>query len=125
MIRNITILALLYIILGPAIFWIEAQFMDPSLRGITALAIVIMAVCFFAYSLMEMFLLKRFRETQPESVITLGMTFKGFRLLFTIAAVLVKAFSGGDDTKFFCINLFLFYLATMLFMTIINVKYEK
>ena len=125
MIRKISLLGLLYILLGPAAFFIENMFLPSDLRVVTALSIVIMAVCFFAYSLLEIFMLKHFRETQPESVITLGMTFKGFRMLFTIGAVLVKAFSGAEDSTYFCVNVFLFYLVTMIFMTILNVKYEK
>lgn len=118
-------LALMYVVLGPVLFLVENRWVSGFDARSVVLGIWGMAIAFFFFSSIEIWLTERYRRTQPGALTGLYVAFKGLRFLLSVLAVVAYGISGADGMLLFSVNIIMFYLATMLFMTVHTVRGEK
>ncbi len=122
---SVFLLALMYVIIGPLLFFIESKWMPGFNVAEVVSCIWGMGVVFFIFSWAELMLTERYRRTQPGALTGLYLAFKGLRFFLAFMAVVVYGVLGGSSILLFSINIVVFYLATMVFMTIQTVRGEQ
>ncbi len=123
--KPVLLLALMYVVLGPLLFFVESQWVSGLPVRSVACGIWGMAVAFFVFSCAEMALTERYRRTQPGALTGLYVACKGLRFVLSVSAVVAYGILGAGGMLLFSVNIMMFYLATMLFMTVYTVRGEK
>lgn len=121
--RTLLLLALIFCLLGPALLLVEYHAQGPVAFG-QMLPISFLAMFFFAYSMASMRILKYLMRRQPKQIVGFYLISKVFQLLLCMLIFIVYALFVKTNLHAFAINLVVFYMATLVFMTVYNVRME-
>lgn len=122
--KNVIALFGLYIIIGLTLFFIESRFEQTSIQTI-GIGIVCIATVFFIFTLGEIILTKYVRKKNQSYLSSVIIGTKSFRLLFTLFAVAVYGMLKVPELIPFCINIFTFYIVTLIYTTAFNLLKNK
>lgn len=124
LLRNIAIIGLVLLILGPILFFVEGIFcLEES--GLNAVKIAVIGVVFFAYTLLSLFVHQHLLLGRSNLLISYYLLDKILRLFVAIALLIAYKFYVEKGLVLFAINLFVYYLTTALLTTIYSIKTEK
>lgn len=121
--RTLLVLALTFFVLGPALLLVEYYIQGPVAFG-QLLPISFLAMFFFAYSMASIRILKYLIQEQPKQIVGFYLISKVFQLLLCVLIFIVYAIFVKTNLHAFAINLLAFYITTLIFMTIYNVRIE-
>lgn len=117
-------LALTYCILGPVLFYTELSLMKAS-PAHEASSIALIAVFFFAYSLLSLALFHHTIASNSKFLTNFYLIDKVVRLFFSILLLVGYRVLSNADTLLFAVNLFVFFLVTVIFTTSYCVRVEN
>jgi len=123
-IRQIVCLALMYCVTGPLLLFVEVKAFGTQLFQ-QALPIVGLSVFFFAFTVGELLLSRRLHQTRKEILTSYYLLMKVIRMILCILICIAYYLLKGNHVTAFCINLFVLYIATMVFSTISHIHMEK
>lgn len=122
--KNVIALFCLYIIIGLTLFFIESRFEQTSIQTI-GIGIACIATVFFIFTLGEIILTKYVRKKNRSYLSSVIIGTKSVRLLFTLLAVAVYGMLKVPELIPFCINIFTFYIVTLIYTTAFNLLKNK
>lgn len=117
-------LACIYLILGSVLLFSDMRLLDVNAIVATR-GIISIAVGFFFYTMLEVAILFRIRMKSPDYLISAIIGGKSLRMLLTFFAILVYGILGLPDFIAFTVNIFIFYIVTMVFDTVLNIMKNK
>ena len=123
LVKPISILALVYFVLGPLLLIAETCIghISPAQQ---ALPITLLAVFFFTYSLLSIYLFNKWVAKQPKRITHFYLISKTLRFFLCIVMLVIYGITVREGVLTFAINLFVFYMATVVCTTIYFAKYE-
>jgi hypothetical protein len=125
LLKQIFVLTLLFLVMGPLLLLVESKMVaDLNMMG-CAVQILLMATAYWAYTLLELYVISRVRQNQPNALPGVFIGFKGGRLLLSFLAIILYGILNGEGVVVFSVNLLLFYLVTMLYNSVLLLKDEK
>lgn len=123
-IKPALLLALLFSAVGPLLLFIEQHVAGrEALRQ--ALPIALLASFFFAYSFCSLLIFRRLIDRKGKVAPAYYMADKMLRLLLCALLLVVYGIFIRQDLLLFSVNLFVFYLTTMVFTNIYCIREEK
>lgn len=122
--KNVIALFGLYIIIGLTLFFIESRFEQTSIQTI-GIGIACIATVFLIFTLGEIILTKYVRKKNQSYLSSVIIGTKSVRLLFTLLAVAVYGMLKVPELIPFCINIFTFYIVTLIYTTAFNLLKNK
>lgn len=122
--KNVIALFGLYIIIGLTLFFIESRFEQTNIQTI-GIGIACIATVFFIFTLGEIILTKYVRKKNQSYLSSVIIGTKSVRLLFTLLAVAVYGMLKVPELIPFCINIFTFYIVTLIYTTAFNLLRNK
>lgn len=114
--KTIFVLALLFLAVAPVLLILESQYMDVS-TGSIAQNILLLSIVFFSFTMVEMVVLSKIRNADSNYYIGANLGFSLFRLLMTIAILLIYKQQDQIDFTLVFINVLVFYFLTLAFST--------
>lgn len=124
LISHVAWIGIVLLLLGPILFFIEKMIV-PEESATNPLKITIIAILFFAYTVLSLFAHQRLLLKRSGLLITYYLLDKLFRLLVGIALLVLYKVYGGEGIILFAVNLFIYYLVTALLTTVYTIKAEK
>ena len=123
LIKPLGILALIYCCLGPLLLVVEAKagLVSPMQQ---ALPITLLAVFFFTYSLLGLYLFNKLIGRQSKSVMHFYLISKTLRFFLSMVLIVIYGVLIREGLLAFAINLFVFYLVTVVVTTLYCAKAE-
>ena len=123
LIKPLSILALIYCCLGPLLLIIETQVAHIS-PAQQALPITLLAVFFFTYSLLGLYVFNKLMDSHSKSVTHFYLISKTLRFVLCMAAIVIYGVITREGLLAFAINLFVFYMVTVIYTTFYCAKAE-
>lgn len=114
--KTIFVLALLFLAVAPVLLILESQYMDVP-TGSIAQNILLLSIIFFSFTMVEMVVLSKIRNADSNYYIGANLGFSLFRLLMTIAILLIYKQQDQIDFTLVFINVLVFYFLTLAFST--------
>lgn len=114
--KTIFVLALLFLAIAPVLLILESQYMDVP-TGSIAQNILLFSIVFFSFTMVEMVVLSKIRNADSNYYIGANLGFSLFRLLMTIAILLIYKQQDQIDFTLVFINVLVFYFLTLAFST--------
>lgn len=114
--KTIFVLALLFLAVAPVLLILESQYMDVP-TGSIAQNILLLSIVFFSFTMVEMVVLSKIRNADSNYYIGANLGFSLFRLLMTIAILLIYKQQDQIDFTLVFINVLVFYFLTLAFST--------
>lgn len=114
--KTIFVLALLFLVVAPVLLILESQYMDVP-TGSIAQNILLLSIVFFTFTMVEMVVLSKIRNADSNYYIGANLGFSLFRLLMTIAILLIYKQQDQIDFTLVFINVLVFYFLTLAFST--------
>lgn len=114
--KTIFVLALLFLAVAPVLLILESQYMDVP-TGSIAQNILLLSIVFFSFTMVEMVVLSKLRNADSNYYIGANLGFSLFRLLMTIAILLIYKQQDQIDFTLVFINVLVFYFLTLAFST--------
>lgn len=114
--KTIFVLALLFLAVAPVLLILESQYMDLP-TGSIAQNILLLSIVFFSFTMVEMVVLSKLRNADSNYYIGANLGFSLFRLLMTIAILLIYKQQDQIDFTLVFINVLVFYFLTLAFST--------
>lgn len=124
LIKPISMLALIYCCLGPLLLVIESHLLPNASAIQQALPITILAVFFFSYSLVSLYIFNKLIETRHKSVMHFYLISKTLRFFICIVLIVGYGIVSREGLLTFAINLFIFYLVTVIYTTVYCARAE-
>ncbi len=119
------ILMVLYCVLAPILLLVENVMVGTDVYA-QVLPMFLLSVGFFTYSVGTMFLFRHLWNKKSTALTGYYLADKVIRLLLCVAVLTVCGFVMTRDHFFvFAINMFAFYVVTVLATVIYNIKVEK
>lgn len=115
-IKIIFVLALLFLVIAPILLIIESRYMDVP-TGAIAQNIILLSILFFTFTMIEIGVLGKMKSSESTYYIGANIGFSFFRLLMTIAILLIYKQQDNIDFTLVFINVLVFYFLTLLFST--------
>lgn len=115
--KPISLLALIYCCVGPLLLVLE-QYSCNVPPAQQALPITLLAVFFFTYSLLELYLFDRLISSGSKKLTHFYLVSKMTRLMLCVLILVGYGFLVREGLLTFAINLFAFYMVTMVFTTV-------
>ena len=122
-IKPLALLALIYCCLGPILLFAETNFMKASPMQI-ALPITLLAAFFFAYTLLSLTIFNHLKEKHSSKLTAFYLASKMIRLFFCIIILVAYGILHRAGMLTFAINLFAFYLVTVIYTSYYGIKEE-
>lgn len=123
MIKPITILALIYCCVGPLLLLVESNISNATALQ-QALPITLLAVFFFSYSLLSLYIFNHLIVHNRKSVTSFYLISKTLRFFLCIVGLVCYGIITREGLLTFAINLFVFYMVTVIYTTIYCAKTE-
>ncbi len=124
LLRPLALLALVFLVLGPLLFVIEKQTAIAS-SNVTAIAIVLIATCYWTYSLIMLSTTKHMATMKSALSVYALLGFSLLRLLVCILLIVGYAVIVKNDIVCFIINVLAFHLTTLLATGAAQMKQNK
>ena len=123
LIKPLSILALIYCCLGPLLLIVETKIANvPPTQH--ALSITLLAIFFFSYSLLTLHIFNKLIAIKSKSVTHFYLISKTLRFFLCIVLIVIYGVITREGLLAFAINLFVFYMATVIYTTIYCAKEE-
>ena len=122
--KPISILALIYCIIGPVLLLTE-HLMGLDKEMNQALPITLLSVFFFIYSYISLLIFHNLYSKRNKRLTVFYLIDKIVRLLLSVLILLVYGLICGKDIVAFAVNLFTLYLVTMFFSSYYWIKKEQ
>ena len=123
LIKPLSILALIYCCLGPLLLIVETKVahISPTQQ---AFPITLLAIFFFAYSLLSLYIFNKLIDNHSKSVTHFYLISKTLRFFLCMVLIVIYGVITREGLLAFAINLFVFYMATVIYTTIYCAKAE-
>ncbi|MBO5134295.1 MAG: hypothetical protein J6C15_03990 [Bacteroidaceae bacterium] len=123
LLKPMSVLSLFYFIVGYLLFLLETKIVDSCDVYRLAVQILFIAIAYWIFMFVELKVIRYFIKKQHEEYLpSVYMGFKGARLILSLFALLICKLAGVMDMFLLVINILVFYLVTLLFITIFLVK---
>ena len=124
LIKPLSVLALVYCIIGPILLFIERSWEGTEALH-QALPITLLAVFFFIYSFLSLALFHRLLSKNSKALTSYYLAGKTLRLLLSIIIITGYGILIREGLLIFAINLFIYYIVTAIFSSIYCIKEEN
>lgn len=118
------ILALIYCCLGPILLLVESQFTSVQPMRLAA-AITFLAIFFFSYSMLSLTVFKRLINQKSKLMTSYYLADKMIRLIACILIIVVYGLLVKTDILIFALNLFVYFVATVVYTSYYCIKEEN
>jgi len=118
------LLAAAYLLLGSGLAVVEVALWEADRQTIVA-GIVAMAAFFFAFTSGELAMIDWMRRKNPDFVVSVLIGAKSLRLLATLFAITIYGFLGLPEFIEFTFNIFFFYIVTLVYASVLNIRRNK
>ena len=123
LLKPLGILALIYCCLGPLLLLCETSIANVSPLQ-QALPITLLATFFFSYSYVILYVFNKLIGKHSKSLTHFYLVSKTLRFFLCIVIIVVYGIVCREGLLTFAINLFVFYLVTVLYTTVYCIKLE-
>lgn len=123
MIKQISILAATFCLLGPILLFVEKRLIDGAVSQ--AFPIALIAICYFAYSAVSIVLFHYLRKQNSRQLLGYYLGERIVRLSLGLVAIVLYALSARSGILLFAANLLIYHLASLLLMSTFQIKTEK
>lgn len=124
LLKPLFVLAVVYCILGPLLLFTEGKLLGQTANQ-QALPITVLAVCFFIYSMLVMTISARLRADNSKRMTGFYLINNVARLLMSVLILLVYAMFVKQNLLVFTVNLFVFYIVTVVSNSLYSIRNES
>lgn len=122
--KAVALLALIYCLLGPILYGMETAICGSEAR-MQALPITALAVFYFTYSYISIQIHQSLLVKNSKLLPTYYLATKMIRLILSLVILVIYGLLHKEGIIMFAANLFAYYIATVVYMSVYLIKKEK